>query len=386
VRHVTTDRGRRTVGLALAAILLAAAPAAAETRVLGSTLAAAPTNFPGCETEPTLALGSFDFQALPSNDPDCTWYQTGVFGVVGSTLTGGAPADGRITNIAIKAGPTPSRLRFVVLRQLVRAGQSSCCFFVRETPEVQPAPNTITNFPVDIPVERNTNPDTAIITQDYIGISGVSNTGNLPIVAGPTQHTQFTNGTPATAFMYPRLGTQPGDSGGGRPERAFSDAEILMQWTWTNDRAVPPGTAPVAPGQPVVTGPPVPTGPPAGTDPRPAPLAIPGRIPLFASSGGVVGLGVRCLLPTDCVGDATLRARPAAARAARSPAGALLGKAKVTVAAGRTAKVRIKLNAAGRRALRRKRTLKLVATVALAGQPAVSKNVTVKARREAPRT
>jgi hypothetical protein len=372
---------RAALTLAVIAALTVTATAAADTRVLGSSLAATPGSFPGCETEPTLDpnSGSFDFQAYPSNDPDCTWYQSGVFGAApGNTLTGGVPADGRITNIAIKAGATPARLRFVLLRQLVREGQSSCCFFVSETPEVQPQPNAVTNFPVDISVERNTNPDTGIITQDWIGISGVSGTGNLPIVAGPTQHTQFTNGKPATAFMYPRLGTQPGDSGGGRPDRAFSDAEILMQWTWTNDPATPPGTPAAAPGQPVVTAPTVPIAPPANTDTRPAPLAIPGRL-LFATDG-VVPLSMRCLLSTDCAGTATLRTVPPAGGAVAARLGALYGRAAVRIRAGRTARVKVKLNAAGRRALRRRRSLRLVATVTVAGQAAVTRNVTVKAR------
>lgn len=373
---------RAGVAIALLTAMLIAGPAAADTRVLGSSLTATPAGFPGCETEPTLDpnSGSFDFLAYPSNDPDCTWYQSGVFGAApGTTLTGAVPADGRITNIAIKAGPTPARLRFVLLRQLVREGQSSCCFFVSESPEVQPQPNVVTNFPVDIAVEHNTNPDTKIITQDWIGISGVSGTGNLPIVAGNTQHTQFTNGKPATAFMYPRLGTQAGDSGGGRPDRAFSDAEILMQWTWTNDPATPAGTPPTAPGQPVVTGPSTPTSPPATTDTRPAPLTIPGRLPLFATNN-IVPFDVKCLLTTTCNGTATLRTRPPTAGAAAVRLGTLYGKATLKIKAGKTAKIKVKLNAAGRRALNRKHTLKLVASVTVAGRPAVTKSVTVKAR------
>jgi hypothetical protein len=225
--------------LVIAAGLGAAAPASAQERTLGSPLAQAPNTF-GCETRPTFTEQSIngDYFFLPSNLPDCTWFQSGVPGSVdySDPRTGSVPANGTITNIAVRSGPNPALMSFVILRQLAQPGTGvACCFFVRETPLVRPAANSVTNFTVNLPVERNVNPQTAIATADYVGVSAVAGSGLLPLF-GNGQHNTLAHsslpGNPQAGFLYPRLGASPGDSGGGRREEGIPGMEVLLRWTW----------------------------------------------------------------------------------------------------------------------------------------------------------
>jgi hypothetical protein len=193
----------------------------------------------GCETRPSYTEQSFDgnYRYLPSGLADCTWYQGGVIGDFASTNTGGVPADGRITNVAVTSGPTQlAQLRFTILRAYASSsvGSAVCCFFVRETRPVRPAPNTVSRFRVNLPVENNTNPANGLRTQDYIGVSAVSGTGALPLFRNGRENflLDVTPGNTYAGFFYPRLGAVPNDSGGGRPPEATPGVEVTVSWTW----------------------------------------------------------------------------------------------------------------------------------------------------------
>jgi hypothetical protein len=213
-------------------------PAAAHGRTFGS--GQVPNVTFGCETRPTFTQQSFDgyYRYLPSGQPDCTWYQGGIVGDLGSTNTGGVPADGRITNVAVRSGPTQlALLRFTIVRAYTASGTGSpvCCFFVRETPLVRPTPNTVSRFRVNLPVEHNTNPANGLRTQDYIGVSAVSGTGALPLFRNGRDNLLFdvTPGNPFVGFFYPRMGAVANDSGGGRPPEATPGVEVTINWTWS---------------------------------------------------------------------------------------------------------------------------------------------------------
>ena len=232
--------------------LVAAQSAAAASRTLGSPLTQVPNTF-GCDVEPTFtggantANGAYDFVA--SGDPDCTWFQAGVPGSTdySDPRTGSVPADGRITNIRVRSGPNPALMSFVIVRQLqqMQTG-SACCSLVSETPLVRPRANDVTDFPVDIPVERNVNPQNGIATADYIGVSAVSGSGMLPMFSNG-RHNTLTDasipGNPQAAFWYPRLGTFPNDRAAGRRESGIPGMEVLLQWTWcaAGDATCTPG-------------------------------------------------------------------------------------------------------------------------------------------------
>src|SRR4051794_27184008 len=162
--------------LALAGVaLLLPAAAGAEIQTLGSPLTTAPNITDGCETMPQIVDTQGNMGPVPSGTADCTWRLAGVISTTdprGSTV----PGTGRIFAVSVRSGPNPSPLRFTIFRQL----GSVCCFFVRETNPVQPAPNAISTFAVDLPVERNVD-NSGIIAYDQIGVSGVSNAGSLPL-------------------------------------------------------------------------------------------------------------------------------------------------------------------------------------------------------------
>lgn len=363
--------------LVLAICLCAPATAGAQSRTLGSPLTQDPNTF-GCETKPTFTEQSSqgDYFFLSSGQPDCTWYQAGVVGSVdySDPRTGSVPANGRITNVAVRSGPNPAVMRFVIVRQLAQPGQgSACCFFVSETPAVQPQPNGITNFTVNIPVERNVNPDSGVATADYIGVSAVSGTGLLPLHSNGRHNTlrDYTNGQAVAGFFYPRLGSQPNDSGGGRREEGIPGMEVLLRWTWT-----PPGSAP----------PPNPDsggsnqggsnqgGSNSGTSSPPeggvAPVSIQGS--RLSARNGRVSLGVRCMMAADCRGRVLLRTR--------SSGGRVVGSSRVGIGGGRTAAVRVSLNRLGR-SLARRGSVRLVAVLDLGAQGTVSKNLTLRRAR-----
>ena len=238
--------------------LVAPGSALGQSQTLGSPLTQTPNTF-GCETKPTFTEQSVNgnYQFLASGQPDCTWFQTGVWGNPADPRTGAVPGDGRITNVAVRSGANPALIRFTILRLFADSGSGSrqCCFFVSETQPARPDPDTVTNFAVNLPVERNTNPNNGLVTQDFIGVSAISGTGLLPLFGNGFHNTltDYQNGNTTAGFIYPRLGAIPNDSGGGRREEGVPGFEVLMRWTWTPPGSPapppPPGAQPVGPGR-----------------------------------------------------------------------------------------------------------------------------------------
>ena len=217
--------------------LVVPAGASGQQRTLGSNLANAPNSF-GCETKPTFTSQSFDgfYRLLPSGQPDCTWFSTGLVGAPAAN-SGGAPGDGRVTSVTIRSGADPPVVRFQIIRLFAdpAAGPSNrqCCFFVTETPPIQARPGRSTH-PVSLPVERHTNPATNLLTQDFVAVSAVSGTGGLPMFGNGRHNlnTDYSPGNPTAGFLYPRMGSRPGDGGGGRREEGIPGVEVLLQYTW----------------------------------------------------------------------------------------------------------------------------------------------------------
>ena len=210
-------------GAAMALLGLAAANAgAAQLQSYGDPLTDAANATFGCEVAPGIGDTLGNYYAFPSNQPDCTWFNT----------TGGTvPGDGVVQTVTIRSGARPARLRFVVVRTLGAPGAgTSCCFFAAESAFVQPAPNTVQTFPVSLRVERNTNPKTGIITQDTVGVSAVSGSGTLPLHDNGRHNLldQIDPGN-AASWFYPRLGGAPGDTGGGRHSDGAGGWRVLLR-------------------------------------------------------------------------------------------------------------------------------------------------------------
>jgi hypothetical protein len=254
----------RMLAVVLALGLAIPASAGAQSRTHGSPLAAEPNINLGCETKPALGDdgGTGTYYPTPSNTQDCTWRQSGVFGVTDYSdgRTSSMPATGRVINVAVKSGANPAVIRFVIVRELAGTnygggGGSYCCYFVTETVPVQPRPpdpgNTsrITNFVVNLPVFRGVQE--GVLVYDHIGISGVSGTGSLPLHStGRNNAFQYTEpGSVNVGFWYPRLGGLPNDEPAGRREEGMPGMELLIRWTWcpAGQTCTPP------PGQPVAS-------------------------------------------------------------------------------------------------------------------------------------
>ena len=316
---------RLAPAVVLLGLLALPSGAASQTSSFGSSLGADPNVGFGCETKPSITDFSGNYNGVPSGQADCTWYQAGVYGAAGDP-TGVVPGDGTVTSVTVRSGPGPvSPLRFVVLRTFA-SGASTCCFFVAESPLVQPTAGTTQSFPVNLPVENSRNPFNNLRTQDYIGISGVTGGGALPLFSNGQNNTlsNYTTGNPVAGFFYPRFGAIPNDSGGGRPGEAIPGVVLTIRSTWTAGR----GT---------------------GTTLPPLSDFLNGRA--FVRNGQAV-IPLECLLSVECRGTLALLSGGARSAGKKGKGGRLIGAASVQIAAGAKKTVKVKLNKTGRRLAR----------------------------------
>jgi hypothetical protein len=328
--------------IAVLVALLVPAAASAETLTLGSPLTATPNVQPGCEAMPQIVDTQGNVGAVASGTADCTWRlagsQTNPADPRGSTM----PGTGRVFAVSVRSGPSPSPLRFVIFRQI----GTVCCFFVRESNQVQPRPNAISTFAVDLPVERNVDA-LGIPGYDLIGVSGVAGAGSLPL-ANLGSNNIFAPSDVTAGFWYPRLGAIPNDSGGGRQEGAIHNVEVLLRFAWCGN---------VGTGKQGVT-----LGPDDG-------CAIPVPNGGFACTRACTALPISVTAP----GPGTLAATDARAGGRASAAGrkatALIAPAKATARKAEKLKLTIKLTSAGKKALAKARSGKLKVSVKLTFTP-----------------
>src|SRR3954471_1170637 len=175
----------------LAAALLAA-PAQAST--WGSPLTNPSNAAFGCESAVTQDFATGLFLVTPQGLPSCTWWTNGG-GTPGQTFTSYVPGTGTVTNVRVRSGPQPAPLRISILRSngvgtYQSSGTGGCCFGERESAIVQPAPNQISEFTVNFPVESVRIPEQGVQYVDIVAISAIAGTGTLPVFdAGPAAHT-----------------------------------------------------------------------------------------------------------------------------------------------------------------------------------------------------
>ncbi len=346
----------------LAIVLAVPAGASAQSRTLGSPLAAAPNLGFGCETKPTFTAQSFngDYFLVPSGQPDCTWFQSGVIGSVdySDPRTGSVPADGTITNIAVRGGLNPAAFRVVIVRQIggiVGNDEpiSVCCAFVSETAPLRPTPsaNGVTNFPVNIPVQRNIRGTSAVA--DYVGISGVSGTGELPLLDTGDNNTLtgYRPGSPDAGFFYPRMGALEAPGGGTRNNESIPNVEVLVQWTWTPAGGVPTPPTPLPPVPP--------------TNPGAAPTA---QSAAQANARRAL-IQLACGANAACQGQLELLSRGTTLAAKPK----LYGSASYAIEAGQAAEIKVKLNRKGKALIRKRKTAKVsLRLTPTGGTPVVS--------------
>lgn len=370
--------------LAVFALLLALpALSLAAPSQFGSSLAAGQTAGFGCELQPVLVnTPQWGDYGLIQNtqSADCTWRQAGVWASITDPRTSGVPGDGRIIAAEILSGANPAPLRISVLRQLGTGGfAGQCCFFVSETAPVALAPNAVTTVPLNIPVERNTLK--GILATDLMAVSAATGTGSLPLrVVGPNNSLNIPAGNSMAGAFYPRVGSIPNDSGGGRREEGVPGVEVLVRWTWcsASDASCQPGAAPPSGATtppPAVT----PTSPPAG----PAAIIAPTlarKIAQVRENQALIGLlcggNVACRGQLELVGSGAVAS---AGRAAKRP---VYGKASYKLGAGAKGTIEVGLNGRGRALLRKHERVSVTLRVLPKGGTLSTSTVTLARQQE----
>lgn len=328
-----------TIAIAATLFVLAlVAPASADAAAtqFGSPLAPGASGAFGCETIPVIEPTYFNYVEAASTYPDCTWRQSGVFGSLSDPRFSSVPGDGAIVGMSVLSGANPAPLRASVLRQLGTGGfAGQCCFFVSESAPVQPAPNTVTDFPLFIPVQRNTLDGVQAI--DLLGVSAQNGAGTLPVrQVGSTNSFALTqNGSVNAGIFYPRIGSIANDSGGGRREEGVPGLELLVRWTFCPD-----GDTSCMPAQAVTS----------------ALLSNQLRV-----SRNRALIRLICNGSAACEGQLSLLNIGAltAGNAHAAAKTTSYGTVKYTIAPGKRATLKLKLNSKGKKLLKRKRKVKL---------------------------
>lgn len=317
----------------------------------GADLSVAPNVSFDCTVTPPVA----GFQ-VPTGEETCTWWTTGR---ISDTSQGHVVpyGGGTITQARVRVGPVTGPMQFVVMRSLRHPqslGDPGCCFPVGASDVFTPTPNAITTVPMNVAVRNGTDPASGLNNYDHIAISVLA--AGVPIPAYYTGDQSLY--APAGGGFYPRY--TPGT------ERTTGMFGIVGFQTLINADLDPATPSAGTPG----TG--TPTGPTdvSGTNP----IALGGRAGRLRGRNALVPLV--CRSPQECAG--VLALQSGGARGAASAGSAArrrtitYAKARFTIAAGRTATVRVRLTKAGRRLVRKRRRPRVFANVAVKGTPTTS--------------
>lgn len=269
-----------------------------------------------------------------------------------------APAKGTVTGVRVKVGPVTGPMQIVVMRSHYqnKAGDPghpyfACCFVESYGPTFTPAANSVTAVPTSLPmVEDPTPPPDDTVTNargDFLALSVLA--PDVPIPANFDTVSGYSGFAPA-----PTPATTPAPS--PNPLVAASSGfgyHVMM-------------SADLSSG-----------GGGGGTD-------TPGAAtPLLRIAGGgqligtTASIPLTCVLTTACEGVLELTNGPVAAARMRVK---LYGRKRYKIPAGKRRRVKIKLNAAGRRKLGKHSTLKVTATTRI-GSRVVSRRVKLKRKR-----
>ncbi|HST40648.1 MAG TPA: hypothetical protein VLK58_14125 [Conexibacter sp.] len=383
-----TDRlRRRTPAAALAAfaafvLLLGAGSAHAEPAVLATNGSAlqAPANLalPGganqCAARPYIGLSAGSIQFIPTGQTTCMWWssQYGPTGqVVANTYV--PRGAGAVTRVRVRSGPAPAPLQFAI----VGSGGGLCCTTKQVSQPLQPAPDQVSEFAVNLPAGSGVGDTSGSQYNDILVIAAIG-PGSLPVNDRGAHGFLF--GSPANqaqaAFLHPALANGESNTDVG----IMDGYEVLLQYDWCGVPMTGANLRPVAPADPTTAclpgagAPPPPAAappatppaaaPPATTPQRPAVATRPLRLlaPIASVRDGRAMLRLRCQLAAACTGTVRLLPRVATARVARRRRAPAYGSARFRIAAGRSATVGVPLSQAARRALRRSRRGRLPVT------------------------
>jgi hypothetical protein len=310
--------------------------------------------------------------------PSCLWFS--------ASPTPYAPATGTVTAVHVRIGAVTGPMQVVVMRSLYqnKAGDPghpyfACCFVERYGPAFTPLANTVTTVATSLPMTEEPTPGPEDFTTnaagDFLALS--VHAPNVPIPV-------FVDNANADSGFYP-----------APTEASFSAPSSNPLFPSTN--LVGEGTGQVLlsadfeAGGGGGTGGGTPPAPGGGPAPAPAPgAAVLPAITLpkltIPVKNGTAAVPIQCLV-VDCTGVLTLQsgqpagaAQVASKRKAKKPKLIGYGTAGFSLKAGTTGKVKVKLNAAGRKLVRAHKQVKVWANVRFTagGGKAKSTRVTLK--------
>jgi hypothetical protein len=331
--------GKRLAVVASAVVALACAPAAASAATFGADL-----NQPANNT----ATCGEGFAPFKLHYASCTWNSGGP----GPTFY--APAPGTVTAVRVKVGAVTGPMQVIVVRSLYqnKAGDPghpyfACCFIERYGPVFTPQSNTITTVAVNLPmIEEATPPPDDTTTNaagDQLALSVLAD--NVPVPA-------FVDKASGIAAFYPAPteATNPAPTPNPLTPTTLFGGQVLMNADLDTGGAAPAGGAAPVPAVSRL---------PAVTLPK---LTIPVR-------GNAATVPIQCLV-LNCSGLLNLQsaqlagaAQAAAKKKAKKPKVLSYGTASFSIKAGTTGKVKVKLNAAGRRLVKAHKKSKVWANV-----------------------
>lgn len=376
--------GRRIAALAGVLAVLACVPAAAGALTFGTDLNQ-PANAPlRCE-EGVLNQFTLEFNFGPFNG-NCTWSSV-VVGSSTESLT--APGSGTVTTVRVKMGPNTGPMQIDVVRFLFRQTgnpgkpELACCFLQAYGPVFEPPANAVTTVPTSLHVTVEPTPPpndtTTIAATDQLALSSLNPSVQVPLFATNNGGNDL-NVLSYAWYPAPTAGTVPAPS--PNPINGFADLsgfKVLMNADFEAAGAAgggaPAGGGGGGGGAPAV-GPPAPALP-AINLPR---LTIPVR-------GNTATVPIQCLV-ANCAGTINLQsaqqagaARAASTSKAKRPKLVSYGTAKFSLKAGTTGKVKVKLNASGRKLLKGRKKAKVWANVRFSSGGGAPKSTRVTLKR-----
>jgi hypothetical protein len=290
-----------------------------------------------------------------------------------------APASGTVTAVRVKVGNVTGPMQVVVLRSLYqnKAGDPghpyfACCFVERYGPIFTPQANAVTQVATDLPMTEEPTPGPEDFTTnaagDFLALSVLAS--NVPVP-------MFIDNQSGNSGFYPAP-TAQGVSAPS-PNPVFPSTNIFAGQVLIN--ADFDGGAGAGGGAPGGAG---------GGAPGPG-AGLPAAIPAFALPrltipvrGSTATVPIQCLV-LDCTGAINLQSAQQAgaawaAKKSKKPKIVSYGSAKFSLKAGKTGKVKVKLNAAGRKLVKAHEKVKVWANLRFssgAGKPK-STRVTLK--------
>jgi hypothetical protein len=291
---------------------------------------------------------------VPANNPgtcqslfaaSCTFYS----GVPGPSFY--APASGTVERVRVRVGPVTGPMQVIVMRSLYqnKAGDPghpyfACCFVERYGPVFTPVASAITSLGVSLPMAEDPTPPAGDFTTsargDFLALSVLA--PNIPVPARADGGSGYAGIAPA-----PSPATTPAPS----PNPIFSSTTGFGYHLQLSADLNTSG---------------------GGGGNEPVPLGIPSGGQLL---GTTASIPLTCALTSVCDGTLSLASGKLVKGAKKKVT--VYGRKHFRIGAGKKRKVKVKLNRAGRRKVKRHSRATVTATTKIAGR-VVSKRVKLK--------